>query len=298
MKTEQAHSREGTRFRASVDIGKHVPPAIWPNLVCLDAPLVAIVWLWLFARTFRVPLQLGNAVALFLTAWLIYLADRLADSLLLKPGTPRSARHAFCLRHREVWIVTVALVAGFDSYVIWRTTATQTFLVGAVVGLLAMIYLVLNHPFGRIWRWLPAKELAIGILFCAGTMVALQPDLPLSPAFVTAVVCFAVLCALNCVSIANWERHLDEAQQKVSIATRHPGVARHSGIVCAILAFAAFAAAIGFRYVAPVFACVAASAILLVWLNQSRSFLQVDERTALADLVLLTPFLVLLPTML
>ncbi|MFZ1220835.1 MAG: hypothetical protein WAO00_16190 [Chthoniobacterales bacterium] len=291
-------------------------PTIWLNLVCLDAPVVAVAWLCLFARTFHVSIQIENAIALFLTAWLIYLADRLADSLLLEPGTPRSARHAYCLRHREIWIATVVLVAGLDSYVIWRGTAIETFFAGAVVGLLAIIYLVLNHPFGRIWRSLPAKELAIGVLFCAGTMVALQPHLPLTPDFVLAVIFFAALCSLNCVSIASWERDLDRAQGKVSIATRHPGMVRVAPL-CLGLAGVSLVFAFVCRSAAALFACLSASALLLGYLNASRSFEAVvatalsrrkhafvrrqsavvttsDQRTALADLVLLTPVVALI----
>src|SRR3954468_896279 len=160
MKAEQAVSRGGTRFGGSTDMPKHVPPAVWPNLGCLDAPLVAVAWLFLFARTFRVPLHAGNVVALFLTAWLIYLADRFADSSSLKPNTLHSLRQDFCRRHRTIWIASMALIAGFDAYVVWRTTALQTFLVGAGVGILALIYLVVNHPLGFVWRSLPAKELA------------------------------------------------------------------------------------------------------------------------------------------
>src|SRR3954466_12917401 len=170
---------------------KHVPPILWLNLVCLDAPLVAVAWLCLFARSFGIRLQFGNSVALFLTAWLIYLADRFADATSLKPELRRSLRQEFCLRHREIWIATVALVAGFDAYVIWRTTAWETFLVGVVVGSLALLYLVLNHPLGLIWRSLPGKEFAIGILFAAGTMVALLPSLPLTPGFALGIVAFA-----------------------------------------------------------------------------------------------------------
>src|SRR5205809_4020802 len=87
-------------------------PTVWLNRVCLDAPIVAVAWLWLFARTFHVPLRIGNLVALFLTAWLIYLADRFADAISLTSSLPRSLRQEFCLRHRESWITTVALVAG------------------------------------------------------------------------------------------------------------------------------------------------------------------------------------------
>jgi hypothetical protein len=287
---------------------------VWLNLVCLDAPLVAVAWLWLFARTFQVPLHAGNCLALFLTAWLIYLADRLADASSLKAGLPRSLRQEFCLRHREVWIAVVVLVAGFDAYVIWRTTALATFLVGAVVGALALIYLVINHPLGRIWRSLPAKELAIGVLFTTGTLVALMPALPLLRGpFVTSAVAFAALCALNCISIAGWEQELDRAQEKVSIATRHPNFTRRNGTMCAGLALACLAMAIANRAPAPILGCISVSALLLSWLNTSPRFkegrfsnrprrfvnrrsLRVtpDERTALADLVLLTPLIPLL----
>ena len=315
MKTQQAHSLGATPFRASTDSPPEVPPLIWLNLVCLDAPLVAVAWLWLFARSFGVPLQIGNAVALFLTAWLIYLADRFADAFTLKPGLPRSLRQQFCLRHREIWIATLALVAGFDAYVIWRTTAVQTFLVGAVVGLVAVIYLVVNHPLGLIWRSLPAKELAIGVLFAAGTVVALLPRLPMTEAFAIATFFFAVLCSLNCISIASWERELDRAQQKISIATGHPGITRQAAKICGVFGFVALALAFVAASNAGIFVCIGVSGLLLAWLNASprlkegrftnrpRQFVNrrsldfaQDQRTALADLVLLTPILFLIVT--
>src|SRR2546423_13726661 len=125
MKTEQAHLVRDAALRRPRAISRwrtaqRVVPAIWLNLICLDAPLVAIAWLWLFARSFHIPLQTGNVLALFLTAWLIYLGDRLADALSLKTNLPRSLRQDFCSRHREIWITTLVLVAGFDAYVIWR----------------------------------------------------------------------------------------------------------------------------------------------------------------------------------
>jgi len=318
LRTQQAHS---TRVEGG-GIARRRPwigSVLWLNLVCLDAPLVAVAWLWLFARTFRIPLQVGNGVALFLTAWLIYLGDRLADCTSLQPGFPRSLRQEFCLRHREIWIATVVLVGGFDAYVIWRTTALETFLVGAVVGLLALIYLVVNHPLGLIWRSLPAKELAIGILFTAGILVALMPALSFAQApFAVCAFLFAALCALNCISIANWEREMDQAQGKVCIATRHPGFTRGATLICAGLAVTSVAVMIIQGAAAPILACISISAVLLGWLNASTdikegrfqnrprsrnrginrrsSWIDRDQRTALADLVLLTPVVVLIAT--
>lgn len=313
MKTEQAHlGRDAVPPSRDPRIPhlRDAVPTTWLNLVCLDAPLVAIAWLWLFARTFQVPFQIGNALALFLTAWLIYLADRFADASTLKPDLPRSLRQNFCLQHREIWIVMIALVAGFDAYVIWRTTALQTFFVGAVVGLVAVLYLVANHPLGLIWRSLPAKELAIGILFAAGTVVALLPALPTTPGFMSSAIGFATLCSLNCISIAVWECELDRTQRKVSIATWHPNIARAVGKVCLVLALTSLGLAMVFREASLVFGCISVSALLLRWLGASsdlkegrfeiapavsnRRSLGRDKRTALADLVLLTPVVALI----
>jgi hypothetical protein len=315
LKTQQAHSPR-VENRAFTPRRPRLSPVLWLNRVCLDAPLVAVAWLWLFARTFRIPLQVGNGIALLLTAWLIYLGDRLADCTSLKPGFPRSLRQDFCLRHREIWIAAVVLIGGFDAYVIWRTTALQTFLIGAVVGLLALIYLVVNHPLGLIWRSLPAKELAIGVLFTAGILVALMPAFSFRQIpFAVCALLFAALCALNCISIASWERDLDQAQGKVSIATRHPGFTRRAAAICAGLAIISLALAIVQGAAAPILACVSMSALLLGWLNASadlkegrfpnrpRRFvnrrslgIDRDQRTALADLVLLTPMVALIAT--
>lgn len=280
----------GSPEQAGLVPGTKAGPGVWLNLVCLDAPIVAVAWLWLFAQTFHLRTHPGNAVALFLTAWLIYLADRFADATSLKGGSPRSLRQEFCLRHREIWVSVILLVAGFDLYVIWHNLAAGTLLAGAIVGILALIYLAVNHPSGLIWRSLPAKEVAIGLLFTAGTLVALLPfGAPLTGAFVASCVAFACLCSLNCISIARWEGELDRAQGKISVATCHPRLVRHTGKICTGLALVCLAMVTICRPAAPVFGCAAVSALLLASLNFLASGPRDDQRTARADLVLLTP---------
>jgi hypothetical protein len=320
LKPEQAHSlplgRQAVPPWPDSRTAQRVTPAVWLNLVCLDAPIVAVAWLWLFARTFHVPVPPGNAVALFLTAWLIYLADRLADASSLKAELPRSLRQEFCVRHREIWINVLVLIAGFDLYVIWRSIAPGTFFAGVVVGVFALIYLALNYPRGLVWRSVPAKEAAIGLLFTAGTLVALLPGARQAGApFVAAGLAFACLCSLNCISIAAWERELDRAQGKVSVATCYPCFARQAGRICIGLSVLSFAMAAAYDEAKLIFTCISVSALLLGWLNASsdikegrfpnrprrfvhRRSLGMDrnQRTALADLVLLTPIIPLILT--
>jgi hypothetical protein len=294
LETEQAHSPGWTaRREANVAVAR-VAPSTWLSLVCLDAPLVSVAWLWLFARTFHATVDSVNCAALFLTAWLIYLADRLADSYSLQDGGPRSLRHEFCLNHRQIWIGALAVIATTDAYLIWRSIGAETFLAGAVIGTLALIYLVLNHSLGGAWPPLPLKELAIGFFFAAGTLVALFPLFPpITGSLVFSGIAFAWLCTLNCISIAFWERELDETQGKVSFATRYPGLDRHLGKLSIALTLGSGVMAIIYREAAPIFGCVSVSSLLLALLDSFRGEIGRDQRTALADLVLLTSLLAL-----
>jgi hypothetical protein len=266
---------------------------VWLNLVCLDAPLVSVAWLLLFARTFHLPVDSVNCAALFLTAWLIYLGDRLADSSSLQVGGPRSLRHEFCLNHRQIWLGALAAIAAADAFLVWHRIGAATFIAGALVGTLALIHLVLNYSLGGAWPPLPLKEFAIGFLFAAGTFVALIPVGPITGAVVVSGIAFAWLCTFNCISIAFWERELDEKQRKVSFATRYSGLGRYLGIFSISLALGSGLAAIIYREAAPILGCVSMSSLLLGWLDFSRAEIDRDQRTALADLVLLTPLLAL-----
>jgi hypothetical protein len=256
---------------------------------------VSVAWLWLFARSFHTTIDPVIGAALFLTAWLIYLADRLADTYSMRDNGPRSLRHEFCLSHRRIWIAALAVVSTADAYLIWRNIGAQTFLAGVIIGTLALVYLVLNYSLGGAWSPLPLKEIAIGFLFAAGTLVALFPVFPpISGSLVSSGIAFACLCTLNCISIAFWERELDEAQRKVSFATRYPGLNRHLKKLSIALAFASGLAALIYRETAPIFGCVTVSALLLALLDSTPEKIGRDQRTALADLVLLTPLLALI----
>lgn len=262
-------------------------PLVWLNVLCLDAPLVALSWQWLFARRMGVSLPVAEQAALFLTAWLIYLIDRLADSLVLDVGVTKSLRQAFCFRHQKLLFAMTVMIALFDSALVFSRLDREIFVLGLFLGAIALFYLVINFVFPRLWQAIPLKEIAIGFLFAAGTLLALGPRLFTIPSTMNAAILFACLCSLNCISIAVWERDLDRAQKKYSIATRWS----RSGLFVPILLIVLFAICIavalvdsGLRSLA---LCLGVSAILLAALRIAP--LAGDERTALADLVLLTP---------
>ena len=53
---------------------------LWPNLLSLDAPVVALLWQILFARCFHARVELLPSILLVLAVWLIYAADRTIDA--------------------------------------------------------------------------------------------------------------------------------------------------------------------------------------------------------------------------
>ncbi len=269
-------------------------PILALNLLCLDAPLVAIVWQWLFARSFGAHLTWPLRVLLFLTAWLIYLGDRFADTIRLPVDAPRSERHSFCQEHVVGWWIAIVVIFVVDAALALRTLDLQLFFLGGTLAAICAVYLFLNHLFGGRWRPVPMKEKAVGVLFAAGTTLAVVGQLPgLTISFAFAVVLFAMLCTLNCLCIASWERELDTAQGKTSLLTGWPSTERALRPLGLFIVAMALVLMIVWRFAAPLWLCLAASALLLNRLQTATS-LPRDNRTALADLVLLTPLVVLL----
>lgn len=258
-------------------------PSIWLSCLCLDAPIVAVAWQALFANAFHHQLAGADRVALFLTAWWIYLADRLADSLTPAPSAILTVRAAFCRRHRRVFSLALAIVGLANAVVVVTALDRSLIEAGALLGGLALVYLFVNFRYDRVWQALPIKELAVGFLFACGTsLVFLTAEFSV----LMAVALFGSVCSLNCLSIAVWEKDVDSGQEKHSWATEHPrwaGIVRPACLVIGLISFA-----LGGRAIPPLLAAgLSASSGLLLLLHFVD--LRKDERTALADMALLVP---------
>jgi hypothetical protein len=223
---------------------------------------------------------------------LIYLVDRLADVLALQANSPRSARQQFCLRHKKLWLGLIAVVGLVDAAIVLLRLNRDVLISGSCLSGIAAVYLAVNHAFSEVWEIIPLKEITIGFLFSAGTLLLLIPNFAAVPSTVgrssaLAMLLFAILCSLNCMSIAVWERDLDRDQRKHSIATRCPGIGVPIRAFCILVAVAALLLAAATASVFPIAMSLSVGATLLAILH----FISVgrDERTALADLVLLTP---------
>lgn len=247
----------------------------------------------MFARTFAVAIPSAEREGLFLTAWLIYLIDRLADSISLSTGVAKSARQEFCARHKRLWVALIAIVFLFDVEIVFWRIEHPTLVLGIVLGAIAAGYLAINFAFSKLWQAIPVKELIVGFLFAGGTLLPLASHFAQAGSTMTfAALLFAFLCALNCVAIAVWERDLDQAQQKHSIATRWPSVNTWARLLPLLLTFVCALLALIDPIARSLALCLGFAFIFLFALHLRP--IRRDERTALADLVLLTPLVFLL----
>ena len=266
---------------------KNLSLLMWLNVTCLDAPIVALTWQWLFAHTFGVAVDPTNRLALFLTAWLIYVADRFVDCFSVPAGVPTSARQRFCAKHPALWIALMLSLAIVDSIVCLTLIDPRTLGIGSVIAGAIVIYLAANHFAGWIWQKMPVKEMIVGFLFACATVV---PVACAESGFIVCTILFGILCSLNCLSISVWERNLDLAQGKDSFATAHPQLLWLPQAACLVLGVLALGIAVAGEARA-ISLCLASAAILLAFLNRTSS-LPRDECVALADIVLLTPLVI------
>jgi hypothetical protein len=274
-----------------------VPFWLWPTILSLDAPTIAIVWFALFAAAFRVHPGWPVFAALGLWVWLIYVADRILDSLGEPPPGVEVPRHRFYRFHRRpalicaVAVAAIAAVISFD----WIQPAIRRDAIGLAI--LVAIYLAVTHlarPKGN--RYWP-KELLVALLFAGG--VCLPVSTLLGRQRWSVIAPFALLVAvfwINTLAIECWESAPDRASR------RHlrPGISRGlalylapAGVVLTILA-----GAIGIfdtlqSGAAPIYFAIALSAFLLTLLETNAGRMTGPARRVLADAALLTPVLFL-----
>ncbi len=169
---------------------------LWPNLLSLDAPVIAVLWQHFLSDTLS-PVHPAVTIVLGLSVWLVYTADRLVDTW--SPGaTITSARHRFALAHRSLLAGIAIPVLGLDLTLALLYLPLLHFLAGVLlaVAVAARFYAVLRPP-RRPWP----KELWTAIIFATGVWAPVLLANPLRPG----AILFALLCWWNCSAIDSWE---------------------------------------------------------------------------------------------
>jgi hypothetical protein len=244
---------------------RETPLWLWPNLLSLDAPAVALVWQDFAAHAFGNPLRIPARIVLGLTVWAIYMADRWLDSRAAGPA-PNTPRHDFYLRHARTLNGLLMGALAVDVFLATVQLRRAVFVDGLLVAVGVTAYLAIFPLRASGWE----KQVAAAILFSIGVLLVtgtwMSPLRLLLPA-----VLFAALCFCNLLLIEMWERDK---------------VHRLDWLAPAALALLAAARSAGHWHLA-----VALSGGLLAVIAGCGRRLTVDAKHVLADIALLVPLL-------
>jgi hypothetical protein len=249
---------------------------------------VAVLWTWFIASSNHIRLPISSVLAMTITVWMLYAADRLMDTHKPAAHEDLEARHYFHHRHRSAFLVGILLTTVALATLLPRleTTAMPLYL---ILGALVCGYFILIHATHSAHR-LP-KEMAVGLCFAAATFiptVARRPDLRLF--LLPSALLFAVLCSLNCLFLYAWE-HEGSVNRPVHPITRL--ALRNLPTLTTLLTVAGIALILNHRGPRIIPCAIAISGTLLLLLHHRRHTISRLSLRAAADLALTTPLLLL-----
>lgn len=240
---------------------------LWPNLLSLDAPVVAVVWQRHFADELQPALSYWPSLALVLIVWAVYLLDRVWDAP--RQEQPQAERHQFAHQHRRTW-VSFAVMALTLAAIITPMIRVELLQTGAFVAVAVVVYLVAIHILPPCYRWpIHSKEFAVGAIFAAGVAVPVITFGESWRVWLSPVLAFGILCWWNCQLIHNWETATTQGRWQA-------------------LAFAVVAVSLSWP---SDILLIGLSAFGLFLLNELVNVLSLQSRRVLADVVLLSPLL-------
>ena len=182
---------------------QRTPIWLWPHLLSLDAPIVALVWQDFVVRCYPSMLRPSGRWVLGLTVWAIYLGDRLLDVRSVDGTANESPSHAFYRRNRKplAMVLMAALSADIFVAIAWLRPAVRWN--GLTLGAAVSAYLIL---FGY-WRLGPMiwKRLVAASLFSAGVFLVALTQNPYWTALVCPFFGLSALCLGNLLVIVRLE---------------------------------------------------------------------------------------------
>jgi hypothetical protein len=253
----------------------------------LDAPLIAVVWLFLFAKTWRVNYHPWEAyIALGLMVWALRIAAKLLRSALLAdPNDP--------LQEKRKWLKPAAISAAVISLILIILNFPMSIYMRLLaLGVIVIAYFALANfsstPEGEISY---PKHFLAGISFAFGISTMAQVYLPNMSIYELLMsrefICFALLCTIASVAVELWIR------AKGAEDRRYPEDWQISLPLTLLGAFAlVFAVQAESQTTRPFFYSILTGAALIQVLNRVFHRFEICEIKILTSVCLLVPGLI------
>jgi hypothetical protein len=259
-------------------------PWLWPNLLSLDAPVVAVLWQALFARCFHADVNGLAAVLLVLAVWLIYAADRVFDVWGKKGSMPR---HEFYRRHWRAVLPVWTTALSIAGWLAWTRLPAPIFREGLVLLAAVGLYFAAVHLAPAALRGVWPKEGAVAVLFALGASLAAWNRLR-SAEDALSILLFCCLCWINCAAIEHWE-----SSATLERSARGEGSPTGWPISVAAVCVGVAALVLLHQHRPVLSGAEGASALGFALLDRGRDRFTMDALRVLADVALLSPILFL-----
>lgn len=254
-----------------------------PSWLGLDAPFVVTTWTWATSRAAEQSFPLRPAIAMFLTAWAIYLADRLIDVARCSDWTHATGRLRFGREYRPLFaICLVGCLLGLVAIVVlglpWDVVQRGSF-VALGVSLYCLIFVT---PI-LASKKLPGKEFGVGLFFALGAFACLG----VTHQNIFLLASIAVLVAFNCLVIAARDAEIDRLIDPGGASTWWRTLNRDLTIVGIFLTALSVASAFAIDRHFAISATTSFALLTLLHVRAGRC--SGDGVRALADFAILTP---------
>ncbi len=260
---------------------------LYLNLLGLDAPLIAVIWVFLFARTWRVDYHPWQAyAALGFAVWMIRIAMKLLQ------GSMSSDETSFVMVYRKP-LKVAAVISGVFSItltVLYFPLSVYSYLLVGAVFLIAYFALTLFSPQeGNEIGY--ARHAMGGVAFAYGTALTAHVYLPglglKELIFSRELICFGVLCLLASSALELWQRSgKPAADGEVGSMDE---IALSLPLTLLGAAALVFAVQDDLMVARPFFYAILSGAALLQVLNRTRGRFEFETLRVLTALCLLVP---------
>jgi hypothetical protein len=193
-----------------------LPWWLYPNVLIIDAPIIAVVWLYVFAWTWDVSyVEPVLPVVLGLVVWMVYALDRVLDGKLGQAASS-SLRHQFHTYYGKQFI-TAIIVAAIITIVIalnvlqWSIVQTAMLPLAATAGFFALSFFAPSRQ-----RVSYSKNMLAGYAFAWGVgsglvgLFGMPQPLNWFKLFAPEMLVFGLLCVISITAIDLWVEGSDE----------------------------------------------------------------------------------------
>lgn len=265
---------------------KSPPWWLWPHVLSLEAPLVAVLWQIGLAKAHGLHLMPMVHAGLGLVVWIIYVLDRLWDTFR-QPKAELDVRHAFYRRHRVLFLALLMPLAlagaawialkEIPEGILWQAVSIAVF-----VALYFFIYVA------RIAPALMPRPHAAALLFALGCTASIRffsmPETWADPMLECAVLTLLFLANLSALAAKE-----EEAAGKPSHwHAAHPTLLGGNVLVLVAILYFIQKGTFDAVLLAPATAALVGLALMTI-LHRFRGKLSVEQHRVLADLAMILP---------